>query len=245
MRELNRSITHYSADIRYDDWQGDLSGVIDALAALASRLFNPVIQRLPSFFALASQFNDRQWRLIVKGGTGVEIPPSQARIIGQTSAPISSGVLGVDAYRAEPWLADMQANWVAENVRLIKSIPAELLGDMEGIIRRGVMNGSASSIIKDQIVERYGITERRAKLIAEDQIGKANAALTQQRQKDAGIDGYFWRGVLDKRERKTHVDREGKEYKWDSPPGDGHPGQAIRCRCYAEPDFSNSIFNID
>jgi SPP1 gp7 family putative phage head morphogenesis protein len=243
LKTLNRSVGEYYTDIRFDDWQDDLSGVISALTALANRVFQPVIQRLPAFFSLTSRFNDKQWRLIVKGGTGVEIPESQAVIPGQTSIPVSSGVLGVDAYRAEPWLADMQANWIAENVRLIKSIPAEILDDMEGIIRRGVLNGFANSVIKEQIIARYSVSERRAKLIAIDQIGKANAALAQQRQKDVGLDGYFWRGALDSRERKWHVEREGQRFSWDKPPKDGHPGQPIRCRCYAEPDFSNSIFN--
>ncbi|SEQ64285.1 phage putative head morphogenesis protein, SPP1 gp7 family [Rosenbergiella nectarea] len=244
-RQLNKEITSAYGDIRFDGWQDDLTGIINALEAFAKRIFNPVIEKLPSFFALTSQFNDRQWRIIVKGGTGVDIPASQAAIIGLTKAPASSGVLGVDAYRAERWLAEMQANWVAQNVALINSISADQLSDMEQIVRRGVMNGSASSVIKKQITDRYSVSESRAKLIAIDQIGKANAALTQQRQKDAGVDGYIWRGVLDQRERQIHIDREGKKYKWDSPPRDGHPGQPIRCRCYAEPDFSNSVFNID
>lgn len=245
VKAFNRSIGDYSTDIRFDDWQDDLSSVMSSLTALAGRMFAPVVEKLPSFFALTSQFNDKQWRLIVKGGTGIQIPPSKSAFIGSARMPASSNVLGVDAYRDEPWLADMQANWIAENVRLIKSIPAEILDDMEGIIRRGVMNGSASSVIKAQLIDRYSISENRAKLISIDQIGKANAALTQQRQKDAGIDGYFWRGVLDQRERKVHVEREGKRFEWSSPPPDGHPGQPIRCRCYSEPDFFNSIFNID
>lgn len=244
-RKFNRNITDYYSDIRFDAWDDDMSAVISSLRNLANRIFNPVIERLPSFFSLTSQFNDRQWRLIVKGGTGVELPPSQAIIAGQTTVPVSSGVLGVDAYRAEPWLAEMQKIWVAENTRLIKSIPADELSDMEGIIRRGVLNGSSADTIKKQIQERYGVTERRAKLIAVDQVGKANSALTKQRQADAGIDGYIWRGVLDSRERQLHIDREGKRFKWSSPPSDGHPGQPIRCRCYAEPDWSGSVFDID
>ena len=45
---------------------------------------------------------------------------------------------------------------------------------------------------------------------------------------------------VDERERAHHVDREGKEFNWDKPPDDGHPGQPILCRCYAEavlPEF--------
>lgn len=251
VRQFNRLIDS-SLSFRTDDegegtvWtQERVAAFVVFLQRRSVEIFSVVIERLPSFFALTSQFNDTQWRLIVKGGTGVTLPPSQAVIAGQTVVPASSGVLGVDAYRAEAWLREMQEIWVAENVRLIKSIPSDELSDMEGIIQRGVMNGSSADTIKKQIRERYGITERRAKLIAVDQIGKSNAALTRQRQKDAGIDGYIWRGVLDSRERQLHLDREGKSYKWSSPPPDGHPGQPVLCRCYAEPDWSGSVFDID
>lgn len=243
-RQFNKEIDSSYGDIRFDGWQDDMAAILAYLRNAGNRIFQPVIERLPSFFSLTSQFNDKQWRLIVKGGTGVELPTSQAIIAGQTTVPTSSGVLGVDAYRAEPWLRQMQELWVSENTRLIKSIPTDELSDMEGIIQRGVMNGSSADTIKKQIQERYGVTERRAKLIAVDQIGKANSALTKQRQADAGIDGYIWRGVLDNRERQIHVDREGKRFKWSSPPSDGHPGQPIHCRCYAEPDWSGSVFDI-
>lgn len=244
-RQLNKEITSAYGEIRFDGWQDDLTGVVTSLQAFARRIFNPVIERLPSFFALTSQFNDKQWRLIVKGGTGVDIPPSQALITGLTKAPTSSGVLGVDVYRAEPWLANMQSNWVSQNVALINSIPADQLAEMEQIVQRGVMNGSASSVIKQQIMDRYAVSENRAKLIAIDQIGKANAALSKQRLDDAGIKDYIWRGVLDQRERKVHVDREGKKYPVGYQHNDGQIGMAVRCRCYPDPDFSNSVFNID
>ena len=243
-RQFNREINSAYGDIRFDGWQGDMSAVLAYLRNAGNRIFQPVIDRLPSFFALTSQFNDKQWRLVVKGGTGYDIPASQAVIAGQTTVPVSSGVLGVDVYRAEPWLKEMQELWVSENTRLIKSIPSDELADMEGIIQRGVMNGSSADTIKKQIQERHGVTERRAKLIAVDQIGKGNAALTKQRQAEAGVTGYKWRGVLDERERPEHRAREGNSYKWNNPPPDGHPGQPVRCRCYAEPDWSGSVFDI-
>lgn len=43
--------------------------------------------------------------------------------------------------------------------------------------------------------------------------------------------------MLDERERAHHVDREGKQFDWDNPPDDGHPGEPILCRCYAEAVF--------
>lgn len=243
-RKFNKEIDSSYGDIRFDGWQDDMAAILAYLRNAGNRIFQPVIERLPSFFSLTSQFNDKQWRLIVKGGTGVELPTSQAIIAGQTTVPTSSGVLGVDAYRAEPWLRQMQELWVSENTRLIKSIPTDELSDMEGIIQRGVMNGSSADTIKKQIQERYGVTERRAKLIAVDQIGKSNAALSQQRLKDAGVKNYIWRGVLDERERPAHRAREGKNFPVGYVHDDGQIGTAVRCRCYGEPSWKGSVFDI-
>ena len=64
-----------------------------------------------------------------------------------------------------------------------------------------------------------------------------NAAFNQVRQTGLGIERYQWRGVLDQRERASHIAMEGSVQRWDSPPlveGENvHPGEAIRCRCSA------------
>lgn len=51
----------------------------------------------------------------------------------------------------------------------------------------------------------------------------------------AGIEEYIWRTAGDNRVRPAHILRNGKKFKWDRPPLDGHPGMAIRCRCVAIP----------
>ena len=49
------------------------------------------------------------------------------------------------------------------------------------------------------------------------------------------MQGRRWRTVGDSRVRTAHRAREGQIFAWDKPPSDGHPGQPINCRCYAEP----------
>ena len=48
-----------------------------------------------------------------------------------------------------------------------------------------------------------------------------------------GIDQYVWSTALDERVRHTHAVNEGVVFRWDSPPGTGHPGYEIQCRCVA------------
>lgn len=93
------------------------------------------------------------------------------------------------------------------------------------------------------------ISQGQARLIARDQTAKLASDLNAIRQQDVGIQRYRWRNVQDQRVvgnpaglypegNEVHGDhwgRESEEYRWDSPPEDGHPGQAILCRCAAEP----------
>lgn len=123
----------------------------------------------------------------------------------------------------------------AQNIALIKSIPVQALASLQGKIVDAVRTGKTLKDTQAMIRDQYGITDRRAELIARDQIGKLNGQLTRMRQEAMGITKYKWRGILDARERPEHVRRENVEFAWDKPPDDGHPGEPIRCRCSAEP----------
>jgi len=142
---------------------------------------------------------------------------------------------GVDVFKAEPRLASILRPWEAENIGLIKSIPEKYLDTLHGRVVAAVRAGTSLRDMTRQIRESYDLPRNRAELIARDQIGKLNGDLTEYRQRNIGVTSYFWRGVLDERERDEHVAREGQEFQWDDPPADGHPGKPIRCRCWAEP----------
>lgn len=141
----------------------------------------------------------------------------------------------VDIFVDEPWLNDLVKVWESENVGLIKSIPQQALQRMQGKVVASVQRGGLVKDLRDELVAEFGVTKDRATLIANDQIGKLNAQLTEQRQRQIGVEEYTWRGMLDERERDEHVHREGKVFSWAKPPPDGHPGIPIRCRCRSEP----------
>lgn len=127
--------------------------------------------------------------------------------------------------------------WVAENVSLITNMNADQVGKLETLFLRALRDGSRSAQVQGDVSAILRGSENRARLIARDQIGKLNGQLDRQKQTQAGLDSYVWRGALDERERPAHVDREGKTYKWSNPPADGHPGQPIQCRCTPEPNL--------
>lgn len=128
--------------------------------------------------------------------------------------------------------------FVADNVRLVKSLAADHLEDLKGIVVRGARAGLTDTDVAQQIQQRFGVAYDRAALIATDQIGKLNGELNQLRQQNLGVRRYRWSSSQDERVRKLHRDLNGTIQEWAKPPvidartgQRGHPGQAIRCRC--------------
>lgn len=125
-----------------------------------------------------------------------------------------------------------------ENVALIKTIPARYFEDVEKRVTAGVRAGTRATEIAAELEERYEVTKSQAQRIANDQIGKLYGEINESRQKALGVDAYIWRSSNDNRVRPEHQAREGRRYLWSEPPADGHPGEPINCRCFAEPDLS-------
>lgn len=140
--------------------------------------------------------------------------------------------------------ADLQMA-IARNVDLIKSISQQHFAEVGQAVLdnyRGVpLPGGVS--LQDRLQKIGGISKNRAKLIARDQTAKLTGDLNQLRQADNGIEEYIWRNAGDQRvvgnpsglypkgnaKHGNHWDREGKVFRWDSPPSDGHPGTPINC----------------
>lgn len=108
--------------------------------------------------------------------------------------------------------------------------------------------------LREYIKHTYHLQDYQAKRLARDQTSKINTAITQARNRELGIEEYIWRTVGDARVVGTpgglwtrpnrvhgnHYARNGKKFRWDNPPFDGHPGWGINCRCWADP-----VINID
>lgn len=127
---------------------------------------------------------------------------------------------------------------VAENVGLIKSIPAEYLADVQASVWQSVMAGSDLSVLTNTIQEKYGIAHRRAAFIATDQNHKAKAAMEKARRLELGITTAKWKhSHAGKVPRPSHVKMDGKDYDiatgmYDSAiQKNTWPGVEPRCRC--------------
>ena len=136
-------------------------------------------------------------------------------------------------------MQDVAKASVVENVALIKSIPQQYFTDVEGIVMRGYSRGRDLQEITTELQSRYGITQRRAVLIARDQSNKLNAVTVRARRMELGIKKGRWRHSHGGKEpRKSHVAADMNEF--DIERGcliDGEyiqPGEKIGCRCVSE-----------
>lgn len=133
-------------------------------------------------------------------------------------------------------IEDILISSTRENVKLIKSIPNKYFDDIERIVFNNTIRGDSAESMIESIRKINNSTEGRARVIARDQTSKLNAALTQKRQENLGIEEYTWRTAGDGRVRDSHDENNGKIFRWDSPPKKtGHPGEDVQCRCIAQP----------
>lgn len=162
----------------------------------------------------------------------------------QLQAQIKSA-LGIEVPLNDPRYGERLRNWTTENVALIKSVPGDMLSQIEKKLISGVNDGKRWETLAADMEQQFGIAERRAALIARDQVGKFYGAVQKARQTSLGIKSYVWRTSRDERVRPEHADREGQVFQWADPPEDGHPGQPINCRCTAEPQLESLLDELE
>lgn len=149
--------------------------------------------------------------------------------------------IGIDVIGLEPWLEKEVAKFVSENVALIKTIPSEEFPRIERMVTRDVADGVRWEETARDVQARFGVSESRANLIARDQVGKFYGDLNRVRQTELGVDAYVWRTMHDNRVREEHEALDGQRFTWSDEPPEGHPGEAVQCRCFAEPDMRDLL----
>jgi SPP1 gp7 family putative phage head morphogenesis protein len=194
---------------RGDDFLDRLSSIILFISSSIQNKEESTIREAESVGLQIAAFNDTQFNKL------------------QNSA------FGLTLYQDEPWLQDQLKLFSKQNAQLITKMTQEELERVSGIVERGLASGTRFTEIQKEIKESFGISERKARLIARDQTAKLNANLTELRQREIGVEEYVWATALDERVRPSHKLNEGKTFRWDKPPKTGHPGFEINCRCQA------------
>lgn len=162
----------------------------------------------------------------------------------QTAAKDNARSFAINLYGGDTQLREYLSAASYQNAKLIQSIPTQYLEQVQNIVMTNMRNGMRPSYIEEALVKQFGVTERRAKLIATDQYGKIQGDINRIRQVNSGIEYFTWITSQDERVRHSHVEVAKRDvgygpgvFRWDDlPVVDGvptFPGQPVRCRCVA------------
>lgn len=158
----------------------------------------------------------------------------------------------LDARKADEVLQDH----IKANVALITSIPRQMLGEVEDMLREDFPKGLRVQDLAKKLERRFEIATNRAELIARDQTAKLNGQLTETRNRSLGVTSYVWQTAQDERVRGTpgglwpkglHFQLNGQTFRYDDPPvtnddGDrNHPGEDYQCRCVQIPVLEDAL----
>ena len=146
---------------------------------------------------------------------------------------------------------------ISENLALIKSIPQEVLKDMQVALSQGIISGNQKELIKS-LKRIKGVSKDRAVFIARDQIHKAVESFKQVQNTALGIEYYEWLTADDERVSSGiggHAQNNHRIFKYGSNEAIishsnkrgyyyGKPGDRPNCRCIAVgviPDTNEEI----
>ena len=131
---------------------------------------------------------------------------------------------------------------VMNNVNYITKIAKEHLANVEGVILRGIESGHDLERVTEALHHTFGVSERRAAMLARDQTNKATQNLSRQRLMNYGVTKGKWQhSSAGNTYRESHVEMDGEIYDieqgcFDSDYGDYvQPGELVNCHCVCIP----------
>lgn len=160
---------------------------------------------------------------------------------------------GIDVFSGSKTMQDYLHASAQQNAQLITSIPAKYLEEVQTLVMANMRSGMRPGYIEKALQEQFGVTQRRAKMIARDQTSKIQGELAEKQQKDAGFEYFQWIDSDDSRVRHRHSEIANKVtaygtgiYRWDDLPlsSDGvpiKPGSDYQCRCIARPVIAREV----
>jgi len=241
--QIKKAIDDERAGMRQDDASGVMSLISQAFLDIQESFTRKTLtfglkRRLDNLANLTRKLTIREWKRVVQKTLGINI---------------------LEDYYKGGFYRDALEQWTQRNVDLITSVPQTTIPNMQTIIEEGYRAGKTNTAIGRELQEAYGIEKRKAQFWARDQMSKLNADITQEQQRDAGVEEYVWSDSGDGRVRKCHAYLQGKQFKWSDPPEMWymtkkrgrvytgrrcHPGQDYRCRCVSLPVFNLPTLNL-
>lgn len=195
-----------------DSVSDDLKLLNDALTDFILKARDKMRDELFDLISVFGAKHTNDWKKVVNSAAGVDIT-------AVVSILDIDGVL--DLARENTWV-------------VLKGYSEDITKNVQGRAVEYITQGKTAKAFQGELQKVFRFGENRARLIARDQVSKANSSLNMVRQQQAGLKEYVWSTSGDERVRPSHRANDGKTFKWKNPPSEtGNPGDDIQCRCVA------------
>ena len=210
--------------MKFDATNEEIEEAESDIEEKALEIFMAVIVALASIGLTMYRFNSRQWLAIAIAAGGKDNPAvMMLKQNGETGA--------------EQWYSETFDKWHGLAISSVRKLANDIVADWSIKVKTENAKGANREKIDSIIEDRYAIYGSWSRNRASGIIGTFNSMLMMQRLKDAKVSHYFWFGMMDDRERESHILLEGKRRPVN---GEGiFPGEEYGCRCWAVPDFKN------
>lgn len=152
-----------------------------------------------------------------------------------------SSVIGVSVDLTENQ-KERIAEEFSENLKLyIKDFADEQVLTLRKDVEDAVFAGIRAEELQKTIVNRFGVSESKAKFLAKQEISLLTSKYKQAKYEGVGVRKYKW-SISNVRTRPDHKALNGKVFSYDDPPvtnqdtgARNNPGEDFGCNCVAIP----------
>lgn len=129
--------------------------------------------------------------------------------------------------------------------RAIKNFSVEATQQLRAKVQASLAAGGRTDRLAKVIEAEFGVAQRKARFIADQETSLLVSKFREQRYRDLGAEEYVWDTSHDEKVRDDHRALDGKTFSWANPPitdratgARNHPGEDFGCRCVARPKLN-------
>lgn len=213
-----------------------LRGVVAESAIRASALHNEILSTITAMEGH-----------IAEAPTGLVFSNTVDIIVGDLQEQFAQSVSKVEGLtESSPIPADFKdtsREALAEEATLeVKGFSIEQLQQLRDEVQKNLSAGARTDRLVDIIEARFGVSQRRARGIAENVTSKLVSKFRERRYREIGSQQYDWETSRNEKVRHDHRELDRKRFSWTSPPitnratgARNHPGEDHNCLCVPRP----------
>lgn len=222
VRDLVVFMRSKTRSMKFDATDQEISTAEQEIKDFAKELALSLIGLLPALAATVYKFNAKQFINVAKS-------------TGGAANPTVILLIAVGANQGESWYQKLYGEWHTMSADSFDKLFTNIIQDWATSVRQANFTGKNSEQVNEIAERRFAVYSSWAGNRATGIVGSWNSRLMRQRLYDAGVNSYYWHGMLDERERLKHLRWEGKEIDLN----DIHPfpGEEYGCRCWAIPKW--------